>query len=185
MDSIRGFFNTTNMNFLEKDLEQIIWESDNNELYERGLMIQGKKYRQLRIGEYGIADLVTVERGRKLDFYGEKITERGLIISIYELKKERIGISAFFQAIGYAKGIKYFLDKNKPSINYEIQIYLVGNNVDTTGSFIFLPDLINKDSDEYSFTRILTNVRYFTYSYKLDGMYFTEESEYHLTNSGF
>lgn len=148
-------------------------------------MIQGKKYRQLRIGEYGIADLVTVERSRKLDFYGEKITERGILISIFELKKERIGVSAFFQAIGYAKGIKEYLDKNKPSLSYDIEICLVGNSVDTTGSFIFLPDLINKDSDEYSFTRILTNVRYFTYSYKLDGMYFTEESGYHLTNNGF
>jgi hypothetical protein len=36
--------NTECMHFLEKDLENIIWESDNEKLRERGFFINGKKY---------------------------------------------------------------------------------------------------------------------------------------------
>ena len=50
------------MKFLEKDLEEIIFETSNKELNERGLFVYGKKYRQLRIGNYGVADLVVVDR---------------------------------------------------------------------------------------------------------------------------
>ncbi len=44
------------MKFLEKDLEQIIFESGMDSLNERGLYIRGKRLRQVRIGNYGIAD---------------------------------------------------------------------------------------------------------------------------------
>ena len=50
------------MKFLEKDLEDIIFEAPREELAKRGLHIEGKMYRQLRIGNYGIADLVTIQR---------------------------------------------------------------------------------------------------------------------------
>ena len=50
------------MKFLEKDLEQIIFESGRDSLRERGLSISGKLLRQLRIGNYGIADLVEFVR---------------------------------------------------------------------------------------------------------------------------
>ena len=50
------------MRFLEKDLEQIIHESGMDQLNERGLPIDGKMFRQMRIGNYGIADLITVTR---------------------------------------------------------------------------------------------------------------------------
>ena len=45
------------MTFLEKDLEQIIFETPKEKLQEKGLVIKGKLLRQIKIGNYGIADL--------------------------------------------------------------------------------------------------------------------------------
>lgn len=45
--------------FLEKTLEDIIFETSNDDLKERGLWICGNKKRQVKIGNYGIADLIT------------------------------------------------------------------------------------------------------------------------------
>ena len=71
------------MKFLEKNLEDIIWEASNEKLQERGLNISGKKLRQLRIGNYGIADLVTFDR----DYYHTEYLHPFLNITVYELKK--------------------------------------------------------------------------------------------------
>lgn len=77
------------MQFLEKDLENIIWETNNKKLQEKGLLIEGKKFRQLRIGNYGICDILTVQRE---NYY---LGFSYLNITIYELKKEKAGILAF------------------------------------------------------------------------------------------
>lgn len=45
--------------FFEKTLEDIIFNTDNELLCEHGLLISGKKLRQVKIGNYGIADLIT------------------------------------------------------------------------------------------------------------------------------
>lgn len=56
----------SNMEFLEKkDLEDIIWEAYQSEygkyeLFNKGLSISGKMYRQVNLGDYGILDLMTV-----------------------------------------------------------------------------------------------------------------------------
>ena len=76
------------MKFLEKDLEQIIYESSNKLLREKGLNIRGKKYRQLRIGNYGIADIISVRR-----------YEDCLYINIYELKKSKNTAYLFHQLL--------------------------------------------------------------------------------------
>lgn len=70
------------MEFLEKDLEDIIWEAYQSEygkyeLFNKGLAISGKMYRQVNLGDYGILDLMTVS-----------INPKDVIISIYELKKK-------------------------------------------------------------------------------------------------
>ena len=58
------------MKFLEKDLEEIIWDAYKNDklslINNRGLFINGLIKRQLRIGNYGIADLVQEEEFLKL-----------------------------------------------------------------------------------------------------------------------
>ena len=54
------------MDFLEKDLEDIIWDaSKTNEgrsiLSKRGLDIEGKMFRQVSLAEYGRIDLASVQ----------------------------------------------------------------------------------------------------------------------------
>lgn len=167
------------MEFLEKDLEQIIWEASDKELGERGLFLHGKRFRQLRIGNYGIADLVTFHRQERYkDFIDGK-----LIITVYELKKDKIGISAFLQALNYCKGISSYLEKREFS-DYTLSIVLVGKSIDSSGSFIYLTDLIgnyNNNDDKGH----LNKIDYYTYSYKIDGLNFKEESGYSLIEEGF
>jgi hypothetical protein len=174
------------MKFLEKDLEGIINQTSSEKLKQRGLDFNGKRYRQLRIGNYGIADLVTVEK-----FYGgqwdgnrpvlvngikesicDNIKSNELIITIYELKKDKIGISAYLQALKYVKGIQRYLDARKFSKDVQFRIVLIGSKLDTSGSFCFLPEF-NGDIDFY------------TYSYGIDGLEFQRSNGYKLSDEGF
>lgn len=155
------------MNFLEKHLEDIIWESDKEELYERGFPIRGKLIRQLNIKGYGIADLVGWFIDRAPD-------GRTLHVTIYELKKDKIGISAFLQSISYARGIQRYLESKLNNLKFKIHIVLVGSSVDTKGSFCYLPDLICS----YNSYGALSTIEYYTYDYKIDGIHFYEHSGY-------
>ena len=162
------------MKFLEKDLEEIIFNSCNYSLQERGLDIQGTLKRQLRIGNYGIADLVSFERIR---------TPMGVVvhIKVYELKKDTVNISAFMQAIGYVKGIKSFLQKR--GINYEVvfSICLIGREINKNSTLVYLPELLVMD-DLYTGYGFLTM---YDYNYDIDGLVFNEVECYSLTNEGF
>jgi hypothetical protein len=160
------------MKFLEKDLEDIIWESDNDKLFERGLPIRGKCFRQLNLGGYGIADLVCVQRDGPF----------GLRITIYELKKDKIGISAFLQAIGYARGIQRYLNLRRVSFSFVIDVILVGSELDTSGNFCYLTDLL---CDEYGSYNGLGNVNFYTYKYEIDGLNFENVSDYYLKYENF
>lgn len=156
------------MKFLEKDLEQIIFETENKLLQVRGLDIYGKKIRQVNIGNYGIADLVTLSK----NIYDKEVT-----ITIYELKKDQIGVNALFQAIRYTRGIQRFFqerDFNYYRVGYimKFEIILVGSELDFNSSFAYVPE-------------IFENVRLFTYSYDFDGIYFSQKSGYKLINEGF
>lgn len=174
------------MKFLEKDLEQIIFESHqsgSDELRKRNLYTSGKMYRQLALGGYGISDLVTVKRGyvdlfnshyfcHEREHYATGDTNYPcLLVTLYELKKEKIGISAFLQAVGYLKGLKRFFDKRGSGIKYHIiyKIRLIGNDIDSSGNFIFLTDVFD-------------NVEFITYEYGIDGLIFKTHKGYYLIN---
>ena len=162
------------MSFLEKDLENIIWESDNEKLREKGLEIYGKKFRQIRIGNYGIADLITVDR--RLDCYEEYFLD----ITVYELKKEKAGISAFLQAIRYCKGIQTYMLNKRSSILFKLNIVLCAKNIDTESDYIFISDLIS--SDEYE---KICSVHNYSFNYGIDGIIFKRERNYDLIDKGF
>jgi hypothetical protein len=150
------------MTFLEKDLEQIIFETDHDDLYDSGLPVYGKVKRQLRIGNYGVADLVTFSRE------GQDV----LRITIYELKQNEVGVSTFGQAIRYAKGIsQYILNHRKKNLSLHFEFILVGKSFQK-GDFIYMTDFI-------------PNLRVFTYEYEFDGIYFNECYNYSLIHSGF
>jgi len=161
------------MKFLEKDLEEILVETPNEKLQERGLNITGKRFSQLRIGNYGRADLVTFS---KPDYF-VKDENRGIhydacLITVYELKKDKISISAFLQAVRYAKGIKSYIDKRKPSMHVEIKIVLIGKELPLNSDLMYLNQLYD-DFDMYS------------YNYSVDGLFFKECGSYSLTKEGF
>ena len=161
------------MDFLEKDLEQIIYESDRNCLKERGIHINGKLFRQLRLGNYGIADLIEIERVGYNRYEGNK-----LLITVYELKKDKVGISAFLQAVSYVNAIDHYLSLRKCEFDVEFSIVLIGKHIDKESSFCYLPEFLpsNESSD---FLKV------FSYSYGLDGIKFKEESGYRLIDHGF
>lgn len=162
------------MSFLEKDLENIIWESDNEKLREKGLLIYGKKFRQIRIGNYGVADLITVER--ILDCYGEYFLD----ITVYELKKEKAGISAFLQAIRYCKGIQTYMLNKRSRTLFKLNIVLCAKNIDTESDYIYISDLISSDEDEK-----ICSVYNYSFNYGIDGIVFKQEKNYNLIDKGF
>jgi len=157
------------MNFLEKSLEDIIIDTDNYSLQDRDLDINGVKKRQVRIGNYGIADVITCCRSEK------NKGEPYISITIYELKKEKIDINSYLQALKYAKGIfRYFKKKNysTPIIN----ICLIGKTIDLHSSFVYLADF-NSDDGLSCFL--------YTYEYEFDGIKFYQHENYNLTKEGF
>jgi DNA-directed RNA polymerase subunit N (RpoN/RPB10) len=163
------------MNFLEKDLERILEEQLNNDpevLYDLGLEhidydLKTKVFRQLRIGNYGIADLVTVQR------YMDNI-----IINVYELKKGVINEDALFQCSAYAKGIKSYLDKRGVK-KYTVRKVLIGSSVETSGRFPFIFDEIQREN--------FTDTSIYSFDFKIDGIRFEwfDLVGYDLIDKGF
>lgn len=161
------------MKFLECDLEEIIMKTDNGKLCEKGLFIHGKKKNQLKIGNYGRLDVLTFEYGHSdlVDGVYRKFTDN--TITIYELKKDKIGISCFLQAVSYKQGVKdYLISRGVNTINYNIRVVLIGRELDTSGSFCYLMNHIDWLS-------------VYTYDYGVDGIEFNFEHGYTLINKGF
>jgi hypothetical protein len=172
------------MKFLEKDLEQIIYETEPLELCKRGIyFLDGKALRQLRIGNYGVADLVYFNR--ELTTMDNKF-EPFLNINIVELKKDKIGISALLQSVNYLKGIKSYIEQRKPKLHVSYNITLIGKTIDTSGSFIYLTDIINA-GDCFGFNEFnsLSKLSYYTYDYNIDGLKFKSHCNYTLKDEGF
>jgi len=178
------------MDFLEKDLEEIIYLSDKDALSDKGLYLKGVLKRQLKIGNYGIADLVNIykpyySRSVKIDNEYHVVHNKG-IIEVIELKKDKIGVSTFFQALNYVKGIKSYLEMRGCSDLFNFKIVLIGKSVDLSSSFCYLSDLFDVHvEDSYIEQKCVTAVELYTYSYDLDGIKFKEIHGYNLTNKGF
>jgi hypothetical protein len=170
------------MTFLEKDLEDIIWESNNEKLQERGIGIYGKKIRQLRIGNYGISDIITIERSYQENFNFTKDIPY-LDITIFELKKDKVSVSTFLQSVRYCKGIHHYLKIKKPNLNYKLNIVLCGKEIDKNSDFVYLADLF-PDSMEYGFSKICS-LKLYEYDFSLEGLVFKDISDYFLKDNGF
>lgn len=171
------------MEFLEKDLEQIIYESGSEQLLEKGLYVYGKRKRQLKIGNYGVADMVTIVRPNYNFTFKEAY--KG-IITVYEFKKDKVSVSTFLQAIRYLKGIQRYLESRGKMELYNYQIVLVGREMDLSSSFSYLTDMISSNlyevgiNDENKFS-----LDVYTYKYKIDGLEFEREADYKLIEEGF
>lgn len=172
------------MKFLEKDLEQIIFESGRDSLEKRGLSINGKLFRQLKIGNYGVADLVEFTRpsydGPKKEFFVPGV------ITVYELKKENIGIASFLQALHYVKGIQTYIESKNKSRQYIFNIVLIGRSIDISGSFCFITDMLSINNKYYDGLHVQNgSITFMTYDYNLNGLMFEPRGGYHLSNDGF
>jgi predicted ATPase len=91
------------MMILEKDLEEMIYSASQCDegkaaLARRGLIIRGKLYRQVSLGNYGRLDLVDVA-----------IKDKALYVNIIELKAEKIGSETIAQVLRYKYAIKNWL----------------------------------------------------------------------------
>jgi hypothetical protein len=181
------------MEFLEKNLEDIIFETANNELNNRGLYIFGKKFRQLKIGNYGVCDIMTCDINREPDGCCNNdgncneckgkvcIKVKGIDIKVLELKQSKIGVSAFLQGIRYCKGVLDYLEKRKFDLDkIRLNLILIGRDIDKSSDFIYISDVINQYGSGYSF-----DLEYYLYKYEFDGIKFEQISGYSLINKGF
>lgn len=171
------------MNFLEKDLEEIIYLSDRDKLSDRGLHDYGKFYRQLRIGNYGIADIISVQKPFYHPYFKQKY--KGCI-TVYELKKDKISVSSFFQAIGYLKGIKTYLEKRNKEQLFNYKIVLIGKEIDLSSTVVYLPSLFNMDLGEINVdSESRTSIDIYKYNYGIEGLEFHDCYDFNLADKGF
>lgn len=144
------------MEFKEQTLEDIIWENVQKPdgrvlLKERGLDVSGAFYRQLDLGVYGRADLVSVDYN---------IKNKKVIITIYELKKKKIGDEALMQACRYLTALeRHGFDNDACDYNIEYRIRLIGDSIQRGDDFVYLYNA-------------LPFVDIFTYNYKINGIFF-------------
>lgn len=167
------------MRFLEKDLEQIIHETSPNELVEAGLFLGRKVKRQVRLGNYGVADLIGIDCSGYRTGYDE--SDKRIIFTICELKQNVVSVSAFLQAVRYAKGLSRWLQKHKPEVwqKHQIRIVLIGKDLPRDSDLVYLPDMMAM------YRSIFISLEIYTYDYTLKGLKFKSHSGYKLTNEGF
>jgi hypothetical protein len=163
------------MTISEKELEDLIFNADPKDLDERGLSIVGNLRRQVRIGNYGVADMVAYDRGKAYFDYNKSPYYQKPQITVIELKKDEININTFMQAVRYAKGIKRYFEYKKYT-DFDLIIKLIGSNINLDNDFIYLIDLISSDE---------LYLEVYTYSLHLDGIFFKSHSGYCLINEGF
>lgn len=168
------------MRFLEQDLEEIIYTADRAELSDRGLGIEGKLYRQVKIGNYGIADLISIERIPAYAPDGAYEEDGRLIVTIYELKKEKISVSTFLQALRYARGVERYFNFKGYNFDFELKISLIGKKLDTESSFCYLPEFMKEaESGNWGTLELIT------YNYGIAGISFNNHRGFCLINEGF
>jgi hypothetical protein len=146
------------MKFLEKNLEDIIWETSNKKLQERGLFVDGKKLRQVRLSHYGVADIIAVKR------YGQS-----LHIDLIELKKDSISVDTLVQSLRYVEGIKHYLRKRSFGKKVFFTIKLCGSSV------LNLKELSLLCSNICGNHKNIELVNLYTYNYTIDGIFFEEQ----------
>jgi len=87
------------MDFIERDLEDIVFNTDVNLLSGRGLdlLYNAHTYRQLNIGNYGKSDIIQFNREIEWDYTSGdyKIKNHVINVNIIELKKDEINVDTF------------------------------------------------------------------------------------------
>lgn len=164
------------MKFLEKDLEEIIFISSNYELCIRGLNLYKNKIRQLKLGAYGVCDILAWQRCND-NYYGNIIQ-----IQIIELKQNEINLYTLSQVLRYARAIQRYLEFRNSKITYQIDIVLIGKTINCSDSTMYLPSLFNSNEEKFN---SINSISIIGYTYEIDGLHFYDLNELHLSNEGF
>lgn len=161
------------MKFLEKDLETIIYENKNR-LGTKGLNLDfhpcttTKLLRQVRLGCYGVADLVHLEVfNREKDPNRTKAPQkkRVVLVTVIECKLNVIDINAYAQAKRYITAIKQYVKQHRlHNTQVLYRSILIGNEVCTKGDFAFV------HSND-------TTCDIYTYRYGFNGIEFTRDGK--------
>lgn len=152
------------MDFLEKDLEDIIFEAmqkDPTLLCERGLHnlphSPYKVYRQLKLGVYGRADIVSISYN----------PDYPIIVNIYELKRGELDISSLLQLSKYIAAVKRFA--KFANLNILVCGTLIGRSIKQEGEFVFL------------FDYVCSLLSVYTYDYGINGIEFKRSSGWYVS----
>jgi hypothetical protein len=138
----------------------------------------GIKRRQVTIGNYGRADLITLERPIK------GVTDTDFpVLTIFELKQNKINNGTIIQVVRYARGVQRYLeDKCFCDGMFQVRVVCIGNEIDKNKSdLIYLVPLLSEHHKSFC----LIGVSVYTYDYKFDGIVFDSIPEWALTNEGF
>lgn len=152
------------MKFLERDLESIIY-TNYSKLVHRGLDIDqtfyegGLKFRQMRLGVFGIADLVYINYSPIQDKWH---------VQVIECKRGPVNGETYLQAKRYARAVEdilLFSPETRRSTRIATSVVLIGEKVDCKGQ---ISHAISLD----------TSCTTFTYKYLFDGIAFRDCSIY-------
>jgi len=158
------------MKFLERDLEGIIVGTDQVFLQERGLDLIDYEliFRQVNLGSYGVADIVTVSYKN----YGKD--EKFFDVRVFELKQNVINADTITQCARYMQGVKSFIATHIKNNKRQIKVtgVVIGSSFDANNNIEFLLQNIE-------------GIDGFTYDYRYDGIYFTGIGGYYLRNEKF
>lgn len=168
------------MDFLEQNLEDIVFNTPANKIISRGFtsyLNDAHTYRQLRLGNYGVCDIVQFSRSCEHleECPGYYYTQHVIDVHVIELKKGDIDIDALIQAVRYCKGVlEYIEDVRGLECKVQFSVSLVGSKINTS-DFVYMSELLQEDNFCLNF---------FTYKYDFDGISFKSDGGYRLTNSG-
>jgi hypothetical protein len=168
--------------FLEKDLEDLIFNSERDELEKRGFPLIGKLKRQVKIGNYGICDLIEIRRPEYSK--SAEIHKKGLII-IHELKKDSISVSAFLQAVRYTIGVKSYLDQRGSLYHFNLGISIIGTSYSSSSEIFYFPELFKFYTQDFSDERNIVFTQFILAELKLSGVNFKEIHHTGLVDEGF
>lgn len=163
------------MEISEKELESFIFYKDNKILQDNGLYMNGRKRKQLKVGNYGVLDVLSYYVNYEYHIVDGKVKQiyPYLCIHIYELKKDEISTKTLLQCLRYCKGVKSYVSKRKPWLKFKVSLNLIGKSINTNNEFVYISDIFD-------------DVCLYIYSVENNGdISFTHEYDYKLTNEGF
>lgn len=150
------------MEISEKQLEDMICLENRFELVTRGLEVfdHDHLFRQYNLGSYGIIDLVGISATTQFGYLE-------VFVTIYELKKDEIGMSALGQICRYKKAFEdHFQDAGISQ--FEVRTVLIGSQIEASSNFVYVASQIDL-------------LHCYTYEIGIKGLSFTEHelSDFH------